>query len=326
MDLHRHLDGNLRLQTILDLAQEHDLPLPADTLEELRPHIQVSEPETDIMAYFTKFNWMVSVLADLDACRRVAYENVLDAAAEGLDYIELRFSPWFMAEPHGLDPAGVVAAVVEGVQQGNAETPDMRANLIGIISRTYGAEVGMKELQALLTRKAEIVGLDLAGDEVHYPAEMFIEHFKIARDAGWGITVHAGESAGPESVWRAIEDLGATRIGHALSIDQDQALVEMMLERGIGIEANLTSNVDTSSVPSYVAHPLKGWLDRGLLATINTDDPGISPVTLREEFEVAAPKAGLTEADTRKAQENAVAVAFLSMGEKQALLENAVRG
>ena len=320
IDLHRHLDGNLRLATILDLALAHDLPLPAYTLAELRPHIQVSAPETDIMAYFTKFNWMVSVLADLDACRRVAYENVLDAAAEGLDYIELRFSPWFMAKPHGLDPVGVVEAVVDGVRQGNAETPNTRANLLGIISRTYGAEIGMRELQALLTHRDDIVGLDLAGDEVNYPAEMFSEHFKLARDAGWGITVHAGESAGPESVRRAIEDLGARRIGHALSINQDPELVEMMLERRIGIEANLTSNVHTSSVPSYEAHPLKGWLELGLLATINTDDPGISPVTLREEFEVAAPLAGLTAADTRLAQENAVAVAFLSEDQKKALL------
>ena len=320
IDLHRHLDGNLRLATILDLALAHDLPLPAYTLAELRPHIQVSAPETDIMAYFTKFNWMVSVLADLDACRRVAYENVLDAAAEGLDYIELRFSPWFMAEPHGLNPVGVVEAVVDGVRQGNAETPNTRANLLGIISRTYGAEIGMRELQALLTHRDDIVGLDLAGDEVNYPAEMFSEHFKLARDAGWGITVHAGESAGPESVRRAIEDLGARRIGHALSINQDPELVEMMLERRIGIEANLTSNVHTSSVPSYEAHPLKGWLELGLLATINTDDPGISPVTLREEFEVAAPLAGLTAADTRLAQENAVAVTFLSEDQKKALL------
>ena len=320
IDLHRHLDGNLRLATILDLALAHDLPLPAYTLAELRPHIQVSAPETDIMAYFTKFNWMVSVLADLDACRRVAYENVLDAAAEGLDYIELRFSPWFMAKPHGLDPVGVVEAVVDGVRQGNAETPNTRANLLGIISRTYGAEIGMRELQALLTHRDDIVGLDLAGDEVNYPAEMFSEHFKLARDAGWGITVHAGESAGPESVRRAIEDLGARRIGHALSINQDPELVEMMLERRIGIEANLTSNVHTSSVPSYEAHPLKGWLEQGLLATINTDDPGISPVTLREEFEVAAPLAGLTAADTRLAQENAVAVTFLSEDQKKALL------
>ena len=319
IDLHRHLDGNLRLATILDLALAHDLPLPAYTLEELRPHIQVTEPETDIMAYFTKFNWMVSVLADLDACRRAAYENVLDAAAEGLDYVELRFSPWFMSEPHGLDPEGVVEAVVDGVRQGNAETPNTRANLLGIISRTYGAAVGMQELRALLTYQDDIVGLDLAGDEANYPAEMFREHFKLARDAGWGITVHAGESAGPESVRRAIEDLGAQRIGHALSINQDPELVAMMLERRIGIEANLTSNVHTNSVPSYAAHPLKGWLEMGLLATINTDDPGISPVTLREEFEVAAPLAGLTAADTRRAQENAVTVAFLSAEEKQAL-------
>jgi adenosine deaminase len=310
IDLHRHLDGNVRLATILDLSQQHHLPLPAYTLEELRPHIQVTEPLTDIMAYFQKFNWMVSVFADLDACRRVAYENVLDAAAEGIDYIELRFSPWFMAEPHGLDPAGVVAAVVEGVEQGRAEVNGTKVNLIGIISRTYGVEVGFKELDALLTRKDDLVGLDLAGDEARFPAKLFIEHFKRARDAGWGITVHAGESAGPESIRSAIQDLGATRIGHALCLLEDPALVDDMREHAIGIESNLTSNVHTNSVPSYAAHPLKKMLDLDLLATINTDDPGISPVTLRDEFEIAAPKAGLTEADTRKAQENAVRLVF----------------
>ena len=294
IDLHRHLDGNVRLATILDLAQQHNLPLPATTLKELRPHIQVTEPLTDIMAYFQKFNWMVSVFADLDACRRVAYENVLDAAAEGLDAIELRFSPWFMAEPHGLDPAGVVAAVVEGIEQGRAAVTGTSVSLIGIISRTYGVETGFKELEALLTRKDDLVGLDLAGDEARFPASLFVEHFKRARDVGWGITAHAGEAAGPESIWSAIRDLGATRIGHALCLLEDPALVDYMRENEIGIEANLTSNVHTNSVPSYAAHPLKRMLDEGLLATINTDDPGISPVTLRDEFEIAAPKAGLT--------------------------------
>ena len=313
IDLHRHLDGNVRLTTILDLAQQHQLPLPAYTLEELRPHIQVTEPLDDIMTYFQKFNWMVSVFADLDACRRVAYENVLDAAAEGIDYIELRFSPWFMAEPHGLDPVGVVAAVVEGIEQGRAEVRGTKVNLIGIISRTYGVAVGFKELDALLTRKDDLVGLDLAGDEARFPASLFIEHFKRARDAGWGITVHAGESAGPESIRSAIRDLGATRIGHALCLLEDPALVDDMLAHEIGIESNLTSNVHTNSVPSYAAHPLKKMLDLGLLATINTDDPGISPVMLRDEFEIAAPKAGLTKADTRKAQENAVKLAFLQV-------------
>lgn len=320
IDLHRHLDGNVRLSTILELGQQHGLNLPADTLEGLRPHIQVSEPQSDIMAYFRKFEWMVSVFVDYDACARVAFENVLDAQAESIDYIELRFSPWFMAELHGLDPSGVVEAVVDGVRRGVRDAREIKVNLLGIISRTYGVEIGFKELEALLTHREDIVGLDLAGDEANYPASLFVDHFRRARDAGWGITVHAGESAGAESVWHAIRDLGASRIGHAVRIMEDPALVEMMLDERIGIEANLTSNVHTNTVAGYQAHPLKSWLDMGLLATINTDDPGISPVTLADEFNIAAPAAGLTPVDTRKAQKNALEVAFLSENEKQALL------
>lgn len=320
IDLHRHLDGNVRLSTILELANQHRLPLPADNLEDLRPHIQVNEPLTDILTYFQKFAWMVSIFADEAACHRVAYENVLDARAEGIDYIELRFSPWFMSEPHGLDPAAVVGAVVGGVRDAVQALGDIRVNLIGIISRTYGVEIGYKELDALLTYKEDIVGLDLAGDEANFPAEWFVPHFNKARDAGWGITVHAGESAGTESIWQAINDLGAVRIGHAVCILEDPALVDHMLKARIGIEANLTSNWHTNTVASYAEHPLKTWLNLGLLATINTDDPGISPVTLREEFELAAPKAGLTAEDTRKAQQNALEIAFLADGEKQELL------
>ncbi len=119
-----------------------------------------------------------------------------------------------------------------------------------------------------------------------------------------------------EHEWHAIRDLGASRIGHAVNIMGDSALIDFMREKGIGIEANLTSNVHTNTVPSYQAHPLKKQLDLGLLATINTDDLGISPVTLRYEFEVAAPKAGLNADDTRKAQENALKIAFLSEKER----------
>lgn len=319
IDLHRHLDGNVRLETILELGQQHGLPLPADTLEELRPHIQVTEPLSDIMAYFKKFEWMVSVFVDYEACRRVAYENLLDAEAEGIDYIELRFSPIFIAKPHGLSPKGVVEAIVAGFKEGLRDCESIQANLLGIISRTYGVEMGFKELNALLTYKDDIVGLDLAGDEAGFPAEWFVKHFKVARDAGWGITVHAGESAGPESVWCAIQDLGATRIGHAVRITEDPALMDFMRENRIGIETSLTSNVHTNTVPSYADHPLKKFLDLGLLATINTDDPGISPVTLKDEYRLAVEKAGLTVVDTRQAQENALQIAFLSAGEKQAL-------
>lgn len=321
IDLHRHLDGSIRLDTIIELGKQHRLPLPSLEKELLRPHVQVTTPQPGVMAFIAKFKWMVGVLVDYAAVRRVAYENIEDAENEGLDYVELRFSPWFMAEPNQLEPASVVAAIVEGVTEAR-KNYQVKVNLIGIISRTYGADVGMKELEALLTQKDQLVALDLAGDEKNFPATLFEQHFQIGRDAGWEVTIHAGEAAGAESVWQAIKMLGANRIGHAVRISEDPALIEYMLEHGIGIEANLTSNYQTSTVSSFEAHPLKGWLDAGLLACINTDDPGISNITLAHEFEAAAPLAGLTRNHTRLAQENALHIAYLKPEEKAQFIIN----
>lgn len=318
-DLHRHLDGSIRLETILDLGRKHNLSLPAWDVEGLRPYVQVTEPRPGVMAFIEKFEWMVGVLVNYEACRRVAYENVEDALREGIDYVELRFSPWFMAEPHGLEPAGVVEAVVEGVRQGQRDF-GVKTNLIGIISRTYGVETGKQELEALLTRKDHIIALDLAGDEVNFPGELFVAHIEKARDAGWQITAHAGESAGPQSIWQALDGLGAARIGHAVSAIQDPRLMDYLAERRIGIEANLTSNVQTMTVPDLASHPMKTFLEHGLLATINTDDPGISAIDLPYEYEVAAPAAGLTIEQIHQAQRNALEVAFLSPREKAELL------
>ncbi len=318
IDLHRHLDGSVRLATILELGIQHNLPLPAFDLEGLRPHVQVTDPQPDILAFFARFKWQTLVMADYDACRRIAYENVEDAQRKGIAYIELRFSPWFMAETHHLDPAGVVEAVVDGVEAGQRDT-GIRVNLTGILSRTYGPEIAWQELAALLAQKEHLVGLDLAGDEVHFPGELFVEHFKRGRDAGWHVTVHAGEAVGPESVWQAIHGLGAERIGHAVHAPEDPRLMDFLVEHGIGIESNLTSNVQTSTVSSYASHPLKQFLEHGLLATINTDDPGISAIDLHYELEVAAPAAGLSPDQVRQAQENALKVAFLTPQEKEVL-------
>ncbi len=319
IDLHRHLDGSVRLETILDLGRQHNLPLPAMDLEGLRPYVQIADPRPGVMAFLEKFEWMVGVLVDYEACRRVAYENVVDALQEGIDYIELRFSPEFMAEPHQLEPASVVAAVVEGVQQGREEC-DIRVNLIGIISRTYGADLGWKELDALLTRKDDFVALDLAGDEVNFPGELFVKHIKKARDAGWQITIHAGESSGPESIWQALIELGADRIGHGVGAIQDLGLMDYLAENRTGIEVNLTSNVQTMTVPDLPSHPMKAFLEHGLLATLNTDDPGISAIDLPFEYNEAAPAAGLSVDQIHQAQRNALDVAFISDEEKVALL------
>ena len=315
IDLHRHIDGSMRLATILELGKKHGVKLPAATLEELRPHVQVMERQPGVMAFIAKMLWMTAVLGDAAACQRLARENVEDAKREGIDYLELRFSPWFMSEPHGLNLDRVVEAVVRGVQEGAAET-GVRVKLIGILSRTYGTEIAFKELAALLTQREQIVALDLAGDEANFPPRLFVDHFKRARDAGWRVTVHAGESAGPESVWDAMRLLGADRIGHGVRAMEDPALVDHLFENRIGIEANLTSNVQTSTVSDLASHPLRQMLDRGLLVSINTDDPGVSAIDLPHEFEVAARAAGLSGQQIHQAQANALETAFLSKEEK----------
>jgi adenosine deaminase len=223
-----------------------------------------------------------------------------------------------MADAHNLDPSRVTAAVIEGVREGEAAT-GVKANLIGILTRTYGPVRARRELRALLDHRREITALDLAGDEGNWPAELFVEHFKEGRDAGWHVTVHAGEAAGAQSIVTAIDQLGATRIGHAVRAVEDPAVIDLLRERRIGIEANLTSNVQTSTVPGYASHPLKQFLEAGLLATINTDDPGISGIDLPYELDVAAPAAGLDEGQIGQALENAWEIAFLPADEKARL-------
>jgi adenosine deaminase len=319
VELHRHLDGNVRLSTILEIGLQYNLALPADNLEDLRKYVQVVEPKPSILDFFQKFEWLTKAMVTYDACRRIAYENVEDAYHEGIDYIELRFSPLFMAQSHRLDPAGVVEAVVDGVRAAQRDLPT-RVNLIGIISRTYGVEGCWRELNALLTHKDNIIALDLAGDELHFPGELFVEHFKKAREVGWHAVPHAGEVLGPASVWQALQELGAERIGHAVHAVEDPALMDYLAEHQIGIESNLTSNVQTSTVPDYASHPLKTFLEHGIPATINTDDPGISAIDIAYEYEMAVTKVGLNMEQVRQAQHNALAVAFLTEEEKQALI------
>ncbi|MBS0908236.1 adenosine deaminase [Tatumella sp. JGM118] len=317
-DLHRHLDGNIRANTILELGREFNIALPANDLASLLPHVQVMSTQPDLVSFLQKLDWGVKVLGSLDACRRVALENVADLAQAGIHYAELRFSPGYMAMSHGLPVEGVVEAVIEGVRQG-CQQYGVQVRLIGIMSRTFGDRACLQELEGLLAHRDHITAVDLAGDELGFPGDQFLTHFTRARDAGFRVTVHAGESAGPESIWQAIRELGAERIGHGVKAIQDPALMDYLAEHGIGIESCLTSNIQTSTVASLDVHPLKQFLQHGVMACINTDDPAVQGIELPHEYQVAAPAAGLNAAEIRQAQENGLYMAFLSADEKQAL-------
>lgn len=309
IDLHRHLDGNIRVRTVLELAQQHHIPLPAKDEESLRPYLTITERKPGLLEFLAKLDESTAVLADLEACRRVAFENMEDAAREKLDYVELRFSPYFMSRAFHLDLAGVVEAVVQGVAEGR-EKFGVKAGLIGILSRTYGPDMCAREVEALLASSNHLVAIDLAGDEIHFPPELFVSHFNLVRSSGLPVTIHAGEAAGPESIRGAMDLLGATRIGHGIRAAESPELMEDMLRRGIGVECCLTSNLQTSMAESYASHPLKRFLEFGLLATINTDDPGISGIDYDHELKIAAPAAGLTPQLIKQAQWNAQKIAF----------------
>lgn len=319
VDIHRHLDGNINPATIWDLAQQHNIELPGNNVDEFTPHAQIQDQTSDLLAFLKKLDYGVSVLADLDAVYRVAYENVKDAKQQGLDYTELRFSPYYMAEAFKLNIAEVVNVVADAVATASKEF-NVKTNLIGILSRTYGAEICKQELQGILAHKDRVTALDLAGDELNYPAHMFVDHFKQARDAGLKITVHAGEAAGPESIWNAINLLGATRIGHGVAATQDMKLMDYLRDNKIAIESCPTSNYQTATVQDLTKHPLKTFLDHGIIVCLNTDDPGVSNITLEHEYNLATNTLGLTQAELKQVQINGVHAAFLSEQEKLALM------
>lgn len=326
VDLHRHLEGSIRLETVLELSEKHHLPLPEGGLEGLQTAVYMNEPTSDILKIMPKFDLLRQVYMDYEICRRVTRECIQDAVDEGLDYVELRFSPLFMAELHGLDPMLLTEAVCTAWQEMEAKYP-LRARLVGILSRTYGPEICMQELVPALAYAGKgIVGLDLAGDEARWPAHLFKEHFDMARQAGLHLTAHAGEFAGAESVRETIETLKPDRLGHAVHAADDPDVMALIAERGITIESCPTSNYYTCSVPSFEQHPLPVFIEHGLKVTLNADDPTLfSGLSTAQEYEIAGELIGISRADLGKMQMDGLQAAFISDEQKGEILERKVQ-
>ena len=322
IDLHRHLDGNIRPATIWQLAENNGIALPTNQFEDFIPHVQIQHSESNLLDFLKKLDWGVAVLKNLDDVKRVAYENVEDAFNAGLNYAELRFSPYYMSMNHNLAIADVVAAVIDGVHAGMKDFA-VKINLIGILSRTFGVKQCQLELDALLAYKNHLVAIDLAGDEFNFPGELFVEHFKQVRNAGLHVTVHAGEAGGAQSVWQAINDLGATRIGHGVATIEDEQLMSYMVNNNIAIESCLTSNFQTGTVTDLTEHPLKVFLRHGIKACLNTDDPAVQGIEIKNEYQVARQVLNLNDNDITQLQKNAIDVCFLADTDKKVLLNAA---
>ena len=319
IDLHRHLEGSLRLETLAEVARDHGVDLPSYDLEDLRPYVQITNEEPDFHAFLEKFKFLRRFYSRREAIERVTYEAVADAAADNVRYLELRFSPATLAQNQGFSLDEVTRWVIRTVEQAQADF-NIKTRLIVTLKREANFEEARQVARVAFAHAGEgIVGLDLAGDEVNYPLDPFVEILRDARREGLGLTVHAGEATGAFSVRRAIEELGADRIGHGVRAREDPEVIDMLLRTGITLEMCPTSNIHTATVPQLSRHPLRSFHRRGIRVTINTDDPSISNTTLSDEFLIAIHEIGVDIPQLVHIIFNGIDAAFLNRQEKEQL-------
>jgi adenosine deaminase len=314
VDLHRHLEGTLRLSTIIDLARHAGADLPAWTPDELAGHAQIREPVGGLEEAVERFALAQASFRTYYAVRRITREAVEDLAADNVRLAELRFSPAFMCSPANLDWDGSLEAILGGLD--DAAHLGVAVGLIAIASRDLGEASARRTAEWTVRHRDRFVGFDLAGPEVGYPPATYREVLEPIRDSGLGLTTHYGESGPPEYPREAIEVLEPRRLGHGVSVAWDPEVTALALERGVTLEMCPTSNFLTQAVPSIEDHPARHLLRRGLRVTINTDNPGLFGIDLTDELTAARDRLAFTDQDLRRVMANALEASFLPDGVK----------
>ena len=321
-ELHCHLDGSLRLATMLELASAQgrtDL-LPADTEEGLAEVLRKVDASATLEEYLAWFGYSIPLMQTREALHRVAYELAADAAAENVRYIEVRYGPILHTE-QGLTMWQVNDAVLAGLADAERDHGIQSGVIVcGLRDRFESASLAQAELAAAYHDRG-VVGFDLAGGERGNPAEIHGSAFYLARKELLNITVHAGESFGPASIRQALFKCGAHRIGHGVTLGQDPELLRYFVDRQIPLEVCPTSNVQTNVVASYEAHPVAEYCRAGVPITINTDNRLFSRTTVTDELWLAHSRCGIPEDAIREIAFNAFRFAFLPHARKRALLD-----
>lgn len=317
-ELHNHLDGSLRPGTLLELAQSAGLRLPADDPDAVAEYMLVRDA-TSLEDYLKRFDITVAVLQRAEAIERVAYEMVADAARDGVRYLEVRYCPHLSCR-QGLTLEAVLEAELHGLARGSREFA-VRTAVINCSLRHYDPAVSERIARASVAfREHGVVAFDLAGGEAGRPPGLHGSAFDIAAAGLLGITVHAGEAAGPESIADALLRCHANRLGHGTRLYQNPDLQAYVRDRRIPVEINLTSNVQTRAVERLEDHPLRRYFDAGLMVTLSTDSWLMSGTTLSREYWLAHTVLGFTRSEIDRMILNGFEAAFLPWPEKQRLL------
>lgn len=333
VELHDHLDGGLRPSTIIELAEEEGIALPAETADELASWFHRGADRKALSLYLEGFSLTVSLMQTRKALKRVAKEAVADRVLENIVYAEIRFAPSLHTQK-GLNPEEIVEAVLEGLEEGSSET-GMRYGLILCALRDKSDSLEIAEL-AVAFRSRGVVGFDIAGDEFGHPPRRHLEAFKYISSKNFNITIHAGEAFGVESIWQAVQVCGCHRIGHGTRLIEDMTLTpsghvamgslsHFIRDRRIPLEICLSSNIHTGAAASLEQHPFNVFYRNGFRVFLCTDNRLMSGTTLTKEIALASSAFSLTLKDLEKLTLNAIKSAFIHYDERLEIIYGIIK-
>jgi len=318
-DLHVHLDGSLRLATILELAERQRIELPAKDADGLRREMHLGENCGSLIEYLKAFDVTLRVMQTADALTRIAYELAEDAAKENVRYMEVRYSPMLHTR-RGLKLTSVVEAVLEGLRAAQEKYGvESAVILCGIRNVSSESSLEMAEL-AVAYKGRGVVGFDLAGAEYDHPAKHHRAAFQLVRDNNINVTIHAGEAYGPESIAQAIHVCGAHRIGHGCRLRENGDLLHYVNDHRIALECCPSSNVQTGAIRDLASHPLRLYKNLGLRVTVNTDNRLVTDTTVSKELWLCHTQMGLSMRDLKQLILAGFKSAFLPFHVKQQYL------
>jgi adenosine deaminase len=320
-DLHCHLDGSLRLDTLLALAKEHGLlhELPATDPQELYRVLESIDDSASLADYLVWFKYTIMVMQTREALQRISFELMEDAARENVRYMEIRYAP-IEHTRGGLTIDQVNEAVWSGMQAAEKQYK-IKGRLIicGLRDRFESESFRLAEL-AVAYKHQGVVAYDLAGGEAGNPAKLHVHAFQFARDRNLNLTCHAGEAWGPASIHQALHDCGVHRIGHGVTLKQDEDLLQYVVDHRIPLEMCPTSNVQTRVVPSFEDHPIKFYVEQQVRVTVNTDNRLFSRTDVTTELWRCHEHLGFDETTLKWIVLNGFKSAFLPYEERQQLL------
>ncbi len=286
IEIHCHLEGAIRTQTIIDVARRYHLPLPSYEVHELNRHVKVLDQLRDLQAVLEAFTIAQNSIASPAVVERIAWELFEDAARQNIKLFEVRFSPDWAFHVHNLDWDAALEGILRAKERAEREF-DMAIGLIAITSRGMGSDSCIRTVDWAIRHKDHILGIDLADSEALHPIREFVRPVMKAKDAGLKVTIHSGEDTPASAVVETIRAVSPDRIGHGIHVIEERAAVELVKERGLTLEVNPWSNYLTNSVRVIGEHPLKKLFDLGVRVTINSDDPEVLETNVNNEYRIA---------------------------------------